>query len=46
MIVVPLERAAGVVEREKAKLTGENHTRDALLKGKLLGEVYKEYGIL
>ena len=44
--VIPKEIFHQVIERAKEKLTLENKTRDELLKGRLLGEVYAEYGVL
>jgi regulator of RNase E activity RraA len=46
VVVIPQERAAEVLGRARDKLTGENHTRAELEQGRLLGEVYRKYGIL
>jgi 4-hydroxy-4-methyl-2-oxoglutarate aldolase len=46
VVVIPHERAAEVIARAKQKAEGEDHTRDELRKGTLLGEVYKKYGVL
>ena len=46
VVVIPQERAAEVLARARAKLAGENHTRAELEQGRLLGEVYKKYGVL
>ena len=46
VVVVPIERAPEVLERARAKLAGENHTRAELEAGLLLGDVYKKYGVL
>jgi regulator of RNase E activity RraA len=46
VVVIPQARAAEVIDRARKKIVGENRTRDELLKGRLLGEVYAEYGIL
>lgn len=46
VIVVPAAQVDAVVERAIAKVKGENHTRDALLRGELLGDVFRRYGIL
>ncbi len=46
VVVIPQERAAEVLARARDKLAGENHTRAELEQGRLLGEVYKKYGVL
>jgi 4-hydroxy-4-methyl-2-oxoglutarate aldolase len=46
VVVIPQDRAAEVLERAHKKLTGENHTRAELEQGRLLGEVYRKYGVL
>jgi 4-hydroxy-4-methyl-2-oxoglutarate aldolase len=46
VVVIPQERAAEVLARARAKLAGENHTRAELEQGRLLGEVYRKYGVL
>ena len=46
VVVIPLERAEEVIEKALEKVRGENHTREELAQGRLLGEVYKKYGVL
>jgi regulator of RNase E activity RraA len=46
VVVVPQARAEEVIAAALRKVTSENHTRDALLGGKLLREVYDEFGVL
>jgi regulator of RNase E activity RraA len=46
VVVVPRAVEAEVIERAWAKVAGENTTRDALLAGMSLGEVYRKHGIL
>lgn len=46
VVVIPHERAVEIIERAQQKITSENHTRDELQRGRLLGEVYAEYGVL
>ena len=46
VVVIPQERAEDVIARAKNKVTGENNTRDELLKGRLLREVYEKFGVL
>jgi regulator of RNase E activity RraA len=46
VVIIPEERAEDVIARAKRKVTGENHTRDELLKGHLLREVYEKFGVL
>lgn len=46
LVVVPQDIADEVFERALAKVADENHTRDELLKGSLLGDVYAKYGVL
>jgi regulator of RNase E activity RraA len=46
VVVVPRLRMDEVLAHAWKKVAGENRTRDALLKGKLLSEVYAEFGIL
>ena len=38
--------ALGKSIREFRKATSENHTRDELLQGRLLADVYDKYGVL
>jgi len=35
-----------VIVKALEKVRGENHTREELAQGMLLGEVYKKYGVL
>jgi regulator of RNase E activity RraA len=46
VVVIPQERAVEVIARAHEKVTGESHTRAELEQGRLLGEVYKKYGVL
>ena len=46
VVVVPAARAEEVFEKALDKATRENVTRDELLEGRLLGEVYAKYGVL
>ena len=46
VVVIPRAHEIEVIERAIEKVTGENHTRDALRKGELLGAVFKRLGIL
>ena len=46
VVVIPYEREAEVVAQAKHKAQGEDHTRAALRKGLLLGQVYAKYGVL
>ena len=46
MVVIPSSRAEEVIEKSLEKVEKEDTTRDELLKGRLLGEVYDEYGVL
>ena len=46
VVVILQERAAEVLARAREKLSGESHTRAELAQGRLLGEVYKKYGVL
>lgn len=46
VIVIPLALAPEAIEKALHKVQQENHTRDELAKGSLLGEVYKKYGVL
>ncbi len=46
VVVIPQDRAAEVVQAALAKIRGENHTRDELLAGATLAEVYAKYGVL
>jgi 4-hydroxy-4-methyl-2-oxoglutarate aldolase len=46
VVVIPQKIAAQVIEAALKKVTSENHTREELEKGMLLGEVYAKYGVL
>ncbi len=46
IVVIPREVEEEVLARALAKVEGENRTRDELLQGRLLGEVYAKYGVL
>lgn len=46
VVVVPRGHEQEVVRRAIDKVTGENHTRDALRKGEPLASVFKRFGIL
>ena len=46
MVVIPSSQAGEVIEKSLEKVEKEDTTRDELLKGRLLGEVYDEYGVL
>jgi regulator of RNase E activity RraA len=46
VVVIPSDRATEVIARARQKINGENRTRDELLQGRLLGEVYEKYGVL
>jgi regulator of RNase E activity RraA len=46
VVCVPNESSEKVFARAFEKVTSENRTREELLKGSLLGEVYARYGVL
>jgi len=46
VVVIPRERAEEVIAQAHRKVEGENRTRDALIEGRLLREVYGEFGVL
>lgn len=46
VVVIPAEIADRVIDAALTKLESENKTRDELLNGALLGEVYEKYGVL
>lgn len=46
VVVIPKEYTQEVLERAHSKAASENRSRDELLAGKLLGEVYEKYGVL
>ena len=44
--VIPREIEEAVVTAARVKLSGENNSQQALLKGRLLADVYNEFGVL
>ena len=46
IVVIPKAVEDEVLQRAFHKVTSENHTRDELLQGRPLGEVYEKYGVL
>ncbi|MCW3978145.1 MAG: RraA family protein [Candidatus Bathyarchaeota archaeon] len=46
MVVIPSERAEEVIGLALEKIEKEDTTRQELLRGRLLGDVYEEYGVL
>jgi 4-hydroxy-4-methyl-2-oxoglutarate aldolase len=46
VVVIPRAHEVAVIEKAIEKVTGENHTRDALRKGEALATVFKRLGIL
>ena len=46
LVVIPQSIETEALEQAIAKVTGENETRDCLLQGMLLAQVYEKYGIL
>ena len=46
VVVIPERVAPEVIERARYKVTAENRTRDELLEGSLLAEVYARHGVL
>jgi len=46
VVVLPQERAAEVLARAREKASGEDATRDELRRGRLLGDVFGQFGIL
>lgn len=46
VVVLPYEQAVEVVERARAKIAREDGSREALSQGRLLREVYAEFGVL
>ena len=46
MVVIPSEKAEEVINLALEKVEKEDTTRQELLKGRLLGDVYREYGVL
>jgi regulator of RNase E activity RraA len=46
VVVVPREREDEIIAKAAEKVSGENHTRDALRRGEPLADVFRRYGIL
>lgn len=46
VVIIPQHIAREVIDTALKKVTSENHTREALEQGMLLGEVYARYGVL
>lgn len=46
LVVIPYEVALEVIERARTKVQSEDHTRKALAEGRLLRDVFAEYGVL
>jgi 4-hydroxy-4-methyl-2-oxoglutarate aldolase len=46
LVVVPAVIAQEVLERANRKVTSENHSREELLRGAYLRDVYEKYGVL
>jgi regulator of RNase E activity RraA len=46
IVVIPKQVVEATVDAAMLKVQSENHVRDELLQGKLLGEVYEKYGVL
>ncbi|MBL8579110.1 MAG: RraA family protein [Mesorhizobium sp.] len=46
VVIIPVDLADRVIARALEKIQSENHTRDELRQGRLLGEVYEKYGVL
>ncbi len=46
IIVIPKAVEDEALNRALEKVTGENRTREALLEGRLLADVYEQYGVL
>jgi regulator of RNase E activity RraA len=46
VVVIPKQVVEATVDAAMLKVRSENHVRDELLQGKLLGEVYEKYGVL
>ncbi|MCB2027427.1 MAG: RraA family protein [Rhodoferax sp.] len=46
VVVVPQAHEAAVIDKARAKVLGENNTRDALRKGESLAVVFRRFGIL
>lgn len=46
IVIIPKGNALEIIEKAKEKIYGENKTRDEIISGSLLGDIYKKYGIL
>lgn len=46
IVVIPKERLAETVEKARAKVESENHSREMLKQGALLRDVYDRFGVL
>jgi 4-hydroxy-4-methyl-2-oxoglutarate aldolase len=46
VIVIPAEVLPEVIRLATDKVTRENHTRDELMRGAYLRDVYEKYGVL
>ncbi|MFA7438631.1 RraA family protein [Castellaniella sp.] len=46
VVVIPAAIAAEAIEKALHKITQEDHTREELARGLLLGDVYRKYGVL
>jgi regulator of RNase E activity RraA len=46
VVIIPSAIADETISRALDKVTSENHTRDELLQGRLLADVYAKYGVL
>ena len=46
VVVLPQEKASEIVARALEKVKSENNTRNELINGILLREVYEKYGVL
>jgi regulator of RNase E activity RraA len=46
VIVIPAEVLPDAIRLASEKVTRENHTRDELLRGAYLRDVYEKYGVL
>lgn len=46
LVVLPAAMADSAIKAALGKIESENRTRDELLEGTLLGEVYRKYGVL
>jgi regulator of RNase E activity RraA len=46
VMVIPAEVVPDVIRLATEKVTRENHTRDELLRGAYLRDVYEKYGVL